>query len=215
MRYSKDRGERGLIEFIRGYIDYVNPEYIVIENNEIGYQIFTPNPFVFHKNSEKQVTVYTYQYVREDTLALYGFKSREERALFMKLLNVSGIGPKGGLAILASGQPEQVVRAIETEDEKFLVKFPGVGKKTARQMILDLKGKLQDLVPQTEINLFADNFEENEQQQNSSTALEEAIEALKVLGYAEREVNKILPQLLGETLTTDQYIKKALQKLLK
>ncbi|MBD8069330.1 Holliday junction branch migration protein RuvA [Bacillus sp. PS06] len=204
-----------MIEFIKGYIDYVNPEYIVIESNQIGYLVYTPNPFVFRKNAKELVTVYTYQHVREDVLALYGFKTREERALFVKLLNVSGIGPKGGLAILASGQVQQVVSAIENEDEKYLVKFPGVGKKTARQMILDLKGKLTDLISHPEIDLFAEDYEAEVNPQTPSTALEEAVEALKVLGFAEREINKVVPQLISEVMTTDQYIKKALQKLLK
>ncbi|MEH7384124.1 Holliday junction branch migration protein RuvA [Bacillus sp. JJ1521] len=200
-----------MIEFIKGTVVYINPEYIVVENNGVGYQINTPNPFVFKR--ESQETVYTYQHVREDILSLYGFKTREERALFLKLLNVTGIGPKGGLAILASGEPQQVIRAIENEDEKYLVKFPGVGKKTARQIILDLKGKLHDLMPSLHPDLFS---EDHELEINTShTELDEAVEALKVLGYAEREIKKVLPELRKEKLSTDQYIKKALQKLLK
>lgn len=202
-----------MIEFIRGTIDYISPEYIVVDHNGIGYQIFTPNPFVYQKHLKKEVIIYTYQYVREDILALYGFQTREEKALFIKLLNVTGIGPKGGLAILASGEPGQVVSAIENEDEKFLVKFPGVGKKTARQIILDLKGKLVDLIPTNEANLF--NFEQIEEKNEATNALKEAIEALKVLGYSEREINKVIPSLKNETLSTDQYVKKALKKLLK
>lgn len=209
--YSKAGERRRLIEFIKGTVEYINPEYIVVENNGVGYQIYTPNPFVFKR--ESQETVYTYQHVREDILALYGFKTREERALFLKLLNVTGIGPKGGLAILASGEPQQVIRAIENEDEKYLVKFPGVGKKTARQIILDLKGKLHDLMPSLHPDLFSEDheFEIN----TSHTELDEAVEALKVLGYAEREIKKVLPELRKEKLSADQYIKRALQKLLK
>ncbi|MEH7379808.1 Holliday junction branch migration protein RuvA [Bacillus sp. JJ1533] len=200
-----------MIEFIKGTVEYINPEYIVVENNGVGYQIYTPNPFIFKR--ENQETVYTYQHVREDILALYGFKTREERALFLKLLNVTGIGPKGGLAILASGEPAQVIRAIENEDEKYLIKFPGVGKKTARQIILDLKGKLNDLMPSLHPDLFTEDHELD--MNRSHTELDEAVEALKVLGYAEREINKVLPDLRKEELSTDQYIKKALQKLLK
>ncbi len=211
MGYSKVGERISLIEFIKGTVDYINPEYIVIENNGVGYQILTPNPFIF-KRENKEI-VYTYQHVREDILALYGFKTREERALFLKLLNVTGIGPKGGLAILASGEPEQVIRAIENEDEKFLVKFPGVGKKTARQIILDLKGKLHDLMPTLHPDLFSEDHEFVDN--TSHTEIDEAVEALKVLGYAEREINKVLPELRKEKLSTDQYIKKALQKLLK
>ncbi|MCX8045597.1 Holliday junction branch migration protein RuvA [Anoxybacillus gonensis] len=197
-----------MIEFIRGYVDYVCPEYIVVEHNGVGYQIFTPNPFSFQMNKQKQIVVYTYQYVREDVLALYGFHTRQERALFAKLLQVSGIGPKGALAILAAGQLEQLVEAIEAEDDKFLCKFPGVGKKTARQMILDLKGKLQAVVPDAFPNLFTEPMEE-------TNALSEALEALKALGYAEKEIQKVVPILKQERLSTEGYIKFALQKLLK
>lgn len=202
-----------MIEFIKGYVDDVTPEFIVMDHHGIGYQIHTPNPFSYEKSSQKELIIYTYQHVREDILALYGFQSREEKALFMKLLNVTGIGPKGALAILASGNPSQVIEAIENENDTFLVKFPGVGKKTARQIILDLKGKLGDVAA-----LYAPDLFTNEQaieNRTTNLALSEAIEALKVLGYAEREIKKVVPSLQEESLTTDQYIKKALQKLLK
>ncbi|GAM16166.1 Holliday junction branch migration protein RuvA [Mesobacillus selenatarsenatis] len=202
-----------MYEFIKGTVDFVGPEYIVIENRGIGYQIMTPNPFAFTKEAGKEICIFTYHYVREDLMALYGFKNREEKALFTRLLNVSGIGPKGALAILASGEPGQVVQAIESEDESFLVKFPGVGKKTARQMILDLKGKLHDLVPDYFPNLF--NSDEVAATISQSTEFDEAVLALKALGYSEKEIRKITPELKKENLTTDQYIKKALQKLLK
>lgn len=203
-----------MFEFIKGTIEFVGPEYIVIENNGIGYQISTPNPFIYSGKMNTMVTVYTYHYVREDIMALYGFETREEKRLFTKLLDVSGIGPKGALAILASGEVQQVVHAIENEDESFLVKFPGVGKKTARQMILDLKGKLQDIVPDYFPNLFnADKLPVHTETHN--TALEEAILALKSLGYSDKEIKKISPELRKEQLSTDQYIKKALQRLLK
>jgi Holliday junction DNA helicase RuvA len=94
------------------------------------------------------------------------------------------------------------------------VKFPGVGKKTARQIILDLKGKLADVVPEMIENLF--NHEDRIEKHKAETALDEALEALRVLGYAEKEIKKVLPHLKEDTtLTTDQYVKKALQKLLK
>ncbi|MGO4887418.1 Holliday junction branch migration protein RuvA [Anaerobacillus sp. MEB173] len=205
-----------MIEFIVGKLEYIDPQSIVVENNGIGYQVFCPNPFAFQGEMDKIMKVFTYHYVREDIQRLYGFKTRNERALFEKLLNVSGIGPKGALAILASGQPEQVVSAIEEEDEKFLVKFPGVGKKTARQIILDLKGKLTDFLPTTlEMSgLFANQNNEVAEPQTNQ-ALSEAIEALRTLGYVEKEIKKITPKLEDEKgLSTDQYIKKALQLLL-
>ncbi|WP_379965884.1 Holliday junction branch migration protein RuvA [Ectobacillus sp. sgz5001026] len=200
-----------MFEYITGCVEFVGPEYIVLDYNGMGFQLFTPNPYAF-RTSDKAIRVYTYQYVREDVIALYGFMTREERSLFMKLIGVSGIGPKGALAILASGETKQLVQAIEQEDEKFLVKFPGVGKKTARQMMLDLKGKLADIVPDAFPTLFSTPAEL--QTQHPQVELEEAIEALQVLGYAQREISRIVPDLQGEQLTTEQYIKKALQLLL-
>lgn len=200
-----------MFEYITGSVEYTGPEYVVIDHNGIGYQILTPNPYAF-RPSKEQVRVYTYQYVREDVLALYGFQTRQERSLFVKLLGVSGIGPKGGLAILAAGQIEQVVQAIEQENETFLVKFPGVGKKTARQMILDLKGKLGDVLADFLPDLFSASSHRDEE--GNARELEEALEALKALGYAEREINRVVPDLQKEPLSTEQYIKKALRLLL-
>ncbi|XJZ26350.1 Holliday junction branch migration protein RuvA [Bacillota bacterium Lsc_1132] len=203
-----------MFEFIKGKVEFVGPEYIVVENNGLGFQISTPNPFVYSGKISQTVIIYTYQYVREDLIALYGFATREEKSLFTKLLSVSGIGPKGALAILASGEVEQVVQAIENEDETFLVKFPGVGKKTARQMILDLKGKLHNIVPDYFPTLFNASEMPAAAAENTK-AFEEAILALKALGYTEKEIKRISPDLKKEALSTDQYIKKALQRLLK
>ncbi|MFS0780780.1 Holliday junction branch migration protein RuvA [Bacillus sp. 1P06AnD] len=201
-----------MYDYIKGNVEFVGPHYIVIDNGGIGYRIMTPNPFVFSVNKE-EVKVFTYHYVREDIFALYGFCTQEEKALFEKLLNVTGIGPKGALAILGSGKVDQVVQAIENEDEAFLVKFPGVGKKTARQMILDLKGKLEHIVPDYFPNLFNDVLEAAASGENAG--LEEAMEALKALGYSDREVSKVKKQLQKEQKTTEEYIKAALQLLLK
>lgn len=201
-----------MIEFLKGKINYIDTQFIVVEVNQIGYQVYCANPFIYQ--SDMEVTVYTYQHVREDAIKLFGFKTREEKSLFEKLLNVSGIGPKGALAILATGDPSQVIHAIEQENEQFLVKFPGVGKKTARQIILDLKGKLNDLMP----SLFSEGIEAKVKQTTVSSLspqLEEALEALRALGYVEKEIKKVAPVLAEEEMNTDQYIKKGLQLLLK
>jgi len=201
-----------MYEYIIGKIEWVGPEYIVIDHNGMGYQLFTPNPYVFRPSNEI-LKVYTHHYVREDVMMLYGFKTLDERTLFQKLLSVSGIGPKGALAIVATGEPNQIVHAIEEEDEAFLTKFPGVGKKTARQMILDLKGKLEKVFGAVQVDLFTD-LDAIEEKESVASSLDDAIEALKALGYAEKEVKKIVPLLNNEKLSTDEYIKKALQLLL-
>ena len=201
-----------MYDYLKGMVEYIGPEYIVVENGGIGYQVVTPNPFIFSAQLKKELLIYLYHYVREDNITLYGFETRQEKALFTKLLGVTGIGPKGALAILASGQVDQVVQAVEQEDESFLVKFPGVGKKTARQMILDLKGKLEHIIPDAFPNLF------NHEEQGMATThqeLDEAILALKALGYSEKEVQKVAKMLEAESLTTEQYIKKALQMMLR
>lgn len=204
-----------MYDYIMGMVTRVTPEYIVLEQQGIGWQLNTPNPFAFQVNKE-QVKVFTHLYVREDAQQLFAFKTLEQRELFRKLIQVSGIGPKGALAILASGNPSQVISAIETEDEKFLVKFPGVGKKTARQMILDLKGKLDNLLEnielpsaEDELPLFGVNPNKHE--------LEESLLALAALGYSERELTKIRPQLDEDDRlkTTEDYMKQALKLLLK
>ena len=128
-----------MYDYLKGIVTRVTPEYIALEVNQIGWQLYTPNPYSFRVNNLEQ-QIYVHMQVREDAQTLYGFTSLDQRELFRKLISVSGIGPKGAMAILASGSPTHVIQAIEMEDEAFLVKFPGVGKKTARQMILDLKG---------------------------------------------------------------------------
>jgi Holliday junction DNA helicase RuvA len=197
-----------LFEYIIGTVEYVGPQYIVVENNGIGYQIYTPNPYAFRKGSERE-KVYTYLYVREDANILYGFKTREAKMLFEKLLTVSGIGPKGALAVLASADPGQIIRSIEGEDEEFLMKFPGIGKKTARQMILDLKGKFKEFQTEPE-GLSVEAGENGERRE-----LKEAILALEALGFTQREIGAVLPELKKAELTAEQYIKLALQKLAK
>ncbi|MFZ4451885.1 Holliday junction branch migration protein RuvA [Salibacterium aidingense] len=200
-----------MIEFLKGTIVHTERETLTLEVGDVGYLIYCANPFVFERE-ESGVTIYTYQYVKEDVLRLYGFPTRKERSLFEQLLQVSGIGPKGALAILAAGAPHQVVSAIEEENEKFLVKFPGVGKKTARQMILDLKGKFTDVLEgasEAEAAVLHAAFEPTENE-----ALEEALEALKALGYGEHEISKVKPQLNQEKLTADEYVRKALQWML-
>lgn len=205
-----------MYDYLKGQIVRITPEYIVLEQQGIGWQLYTPNPYAFRIHTELQ-QVYVHMHVREDAQMLFGFTSLDQRELFRKLIQVSGIGPKGALAILASGNPSQVIQAIELEDEAFLVKFPGVGKKTARQMILDLKGKLSALMDvvvnlpsaEDELPLFGVNPHKHE--------LEEAMLALTALGYSERELVKIKQSLEDDEslTTTDAYMKQALKLLLK
>ncbi|MCR6110257.1 Holliday junction branch migration protein RuvA [Bacillus sp. A301a_S52] len=203
-----------MIECLTGKVINIEPETVVVDVHGVGYLVYCGNPYKFGEWMNNSITIYTYQHVREDAIRLYGFFHREERRLFEKLLQVSGIGPKGALAIVAAEQPELVIQAIENEDESFLVKFPGVGKKTARQIILDLKGKVAELVPTlTEKNERVSDVM-NRHATSLTRELDEALEALRALGYVEREIKKIQPLLESHELTTDEYIKLALKEML-
>lgn len=183
--------------YINGTITKITPKNIIVENNGIGYLLIVSNPYNFELN--KQYKVYVHQYVREDIIDLYGFMSEEEKDLFLKLISVSGIGPKSALSILASGTVREVVRAIESRNDAYLRKFPGIGTKASQQIILDLQGK---------INL------DEEAIPVKNSKLEDVEQALLALGYNKKEIHKILPK-LDPSLEEGVLVKQALQALVK
>lgn len=198
-----------MYEYIIGQVTNITPFYIVIENQGIGYQIAMGNPYRYSGKLNQEVQIYLHQVVREDAQLLYGFSDFDEKQLFLKLISVSGIGPKSSLAILASEDHNGLIQAIEADDVTYLTKFPGVGKKTAQQMILDLKGKLGELVADLPVNKETVVLQGN-------LALEEALEALSALGYGDKEVKRAKKVLLElEDQTTDQYLREALKLMMK
>ncbi|MGV2622225.1 UNVERIFIED_CONTAM: Holliday junction branch migration protein RuvA [Halobacillus marinus] len=204
-----------MISYVRGIVTTLDEGSMTIETNGIGYEILCANPFHFQDEMNQEVKVHTYHYIREDNQSLFGFRKKEDKQLFAQLLNVSGIGPKGALAILGTVSVPEFVSAIEQEDEKYLTKFPGVGKKTARQMILDLKGKLIVWLPdeENENTLF---YKEDLTSVERRERLDDAIEALKALGYTENEV-KFVRKELEKTKqgSVDDYVRQGLQLLMK
>lgn len=195
-----------MYEYIIGKVTDIFPAYIVIENQGIGYQIAFGNPYSFSSKMNQEVKIYLHQVIREDAHTLYGFASLEGKQLFLKLISVSGIGPKSALAIMANEDHVGLITAVENGDFTYLTKFPGVGKKTAQQMVLDLKGKLGMLGSETVIPPSP----------TTSDALDEALAALKALGYSEKETSKAKQQLLllGDK-TTDEYLREALKWMMK
>ncbi len=181
--------------YIEGIIKEIESNYVVLENNGIGYQIYTPNPYAF--NIDEKYKIYLYQLIREDENSLYGFKNKEEKDLFLKLIEVKGLGCKMALPMLATGSINGIVDAIERENILYLKKFPKIGDKVARQIILDLKGKLVS----------------GEKVVNNKD-FSELTEALKSLGYKASDINKILPNIKSEENVEEQ-IKEALRLLLK
>ncbi len=200
-----------MYEYITGTVKEVNPSFLVLDNHQIGYHIYIANPFRLSSELNKEATIYIYRSVTQDAMRLYGFINRQEKQLFLKLIGVSGIGPKSGLAILAAEDHVGLVQAIEDNNVKYLQNFPGVGKKTASQIVLDLQGKLSDLSPEV-IEAFGSSDKEIAEQNNE---LEEAIEALTVLGYSQRAIKKIKPILEDlEDASADEYIREALKHLI-
>lgn len=200
-----------MIAYIKGVLSTIGDETVVMDVHGIGYEIICANPFDFQASLNKEIKIHTYQHVREDVQSLYGFKNEDEKYLFTKLISVSGIGPKSGLAIQGSVQVSDFVSAVEREDEKYLIQFPGVGKKTARQIILDLKGKLTEFLTLTS---QVDEIDSEEGSQN--VAITEAKEALKSLGYSDQEIRSITPELQkGPPANIDELIRKALALLMR
>lgn len=186
-----------MYNYIIGKVVEKTGSYIVLDNNGIGYMIYTPNPYAF-KDDEVQ-KIYVYQQIKEDEHLLYGFKTIEEKDLFLKLISVKGMGPKMTLPMLATGSISGIVDAIERENILYLKKFPKIGEKVAKQMILDLKGKMGNIntldLPNT------DNYDE-------------LIEVLEGLGYKSKEFKHILPQ-IDNSLSIEDQVKEALKLLLK
>ncbi|MCR5749891.1 MAG: Holliday junction branch migration protein RuvA [Lactobacillus sp.] len=201
-----------MYEYLIGTITQVFPAYIVVENNGIGYLINVANPFRFKSDENKKEKIYLHQIVRENEIVLYGFSDFNEKQLFLKLISVSGIGPKSALAILANEDHNGFVSAVNNDDDAYLTKFPGIGKKTAKQIILDLKGKLgglesgKPLKGQQDLEIVAEQ---------TSPYLKEALEALLALGYTKTEVKKTGRKLLDfKGDSTDEYLRQALRLMM-
>ena len=187
-----------MYSYIKGIVTETEANYIVIETGGVGYFIFVPNPFAFTLNEEAKV--YVYNHIREDENSLYGFKTKEEKELFLKLLNVKGVGPKLVMPMLATGSVNGIIDAIDRENILYLKKFPKIGEKLARQIVLDLKGKLEFIGTG-----ISDDVVETEQ---------ELQEALLALGYKDKEIKKVIGQ-VDENSSIEEQIKEALKLLLR
>ncbi len=193
-----------MFEYLKGTITGVQPGYAVLDVAGVGYKLFCPQPYAYELDQE--VKIFVEQVIRENEQTLYGFLSLSDKQLFLKLTSVSGIGPKSALAIMAAENSAGLANAIENGEVKYLTQFPGVGKKTASQIILDLKGKLEGYVTAQQLELS----------EPENHALNDAILALVALGYTQKEVDKITPKLRDADLAkAEEYIKLGLNLLLK
>jgi len=200
-----------MVAYIKGTLEYSKEDHIVVDNNGLGYEIKIPLSILSELPPiGESIKVYTYLYVREDAMLLYGFLSEDDLNVFKLLLTVNGIGPKGALAILSSLSPDALRLAVVTGDDQIIAKAPGIGKKTAQRLIIDLKDKLKptnldDLVHKDRLDSANIGLGEND-------IMNEAVAALVSLGYTNSEAIKATKG-LKELNTVEEILKHALKQL--
>ena len=201
-----------MYEYIKGKYMGINKDYIIIENNNIGYKIFTSGATMAEMPGiNDEVMLYLEQIVREDFIGLYGFKDREELEMFKLLLSISGVGAKAALSLLSISRINNLKYAIIMEDDKHLCRAPGIGKKTAGRIILELKDKIkkEDIMSGVDIQ---EGFEYLQPTINTNT-VGEALGALLALGYSEKEAETALKQ-VDKTASLEDIIKDCLKVLM-
>ena len=193
--------------YLKGELVLKQDNFAVVDIGGVGYKIYTSQLSQEAVALGNEVMFYTYVYVREDILDIYGFVSKDELSMFLHLLSVSGVGPKAALAILSVVTPNQLVLAVMTNDAKTLTKASGVGAKMAQRVILELKDKLKnaEIVPEEIVSGGAEAIMDN-------SALE-AVSALTVLGYSQNEAKNAVAK-IDPTLSTEEIVKQALMKLM-
>lgn len=199
-------GEIQMYEYIKGIYTGMNKDYIVVENNGIGYRINTSGSTIAKiPQINEEVLIYIQQIVREDFIGLYGFLTKEELSMFNLLLTINGVGAKAALSLLSICSVLNLKYAIVSSDEKTIVRAPGIGKKIAQRIILELKDKLH--IEDGTVNNSDINIENNE------TASMEALDALLSLGYTEKEAKQALKN-VDQKDTIENIIKSCLRNLM-
>ena len=200
-----------MYEYIKGKYIGINKDYVIIENNGIGYKIFTSGATMAEmpKVSE-EVQLYLEQIVREDFIGLYGFKDREELEMFKLLISISGVGAKAALSLLSISRINNLKYAIIMEDDKHLCRAPGIGKKTAGRIILELKDKIKTDEVSEGVDI-QQRFEDIAP--SNSNAIGEALGALLALGYSEKEAESALKKVNREE-SVENIIKECLRVLM-
>ena len=176
-----------MIISLKGTISDVLPTSIVLVVNNIGYQVFCTQHAVAKWQPNDEVTVITYHHIREDAQVLYGFESMTERQLFETLISVSGIGPKVAMGILSNIKQSDFVQAIQTDNVMLITQIPGIGKKTAERMIIELKDKIRDIIPSSDQPIITATPTVQHTAQHDS---EDIVLALRQLGYQKEEIKR-------------------------
>lgn len=200
-----------MLAFIKGRLIETGTDYVVLDNQGIGYLIYTPLSVLENLPPIGQnIKMYTYMYVREDQLTLYGFLTRDDLKIFKLLIGVSGIGPKGALGLLSRISPNEFRFAVMSGDSKTIAKAPGIGPKTAQKLIIELKDKLKLE------DMFEGDSEENaDAARGGSSAEKETIMALAALGYSETEAFRAVQKVgASSDMDSETLLKLALKQML-
>ena len=199
-----------MIASLTGILRFKSPGHITVEVNGVGYRVFIPLSTFYELADEgSPMALNVYTAVREDAIHLYGFRTPEEKQIFELLLSVNGIGPKLAIGLLSGVSPADFIRAVFMEDRQTLTKIPGVGKKTAERMILELRDRVIKLAPQ-------EKREESKEEGSPDTVREDALSALVNLGYKKSAARTVLERVLtgpGERLVLEEALKRALKEL--
>jgi len=196
-----------MYDYIKGRYKGIFKDYVSIENGGIGYKVYTSgNSMAMMPGIDEETTLYLTQIVREDFIGLYGFTSRDELELFSILITINGVGAKAALSLLSASSPGNLKFAIVNENESLLLKAPGIGKKIAQRLMLELKGKLK-------IEDFSGMDETTKKKAMSENISNEALAALMTLGYTEREAKTALKH-VEEDQSIESIIKDALKYLM-
>lgn len=197
-----------MLAYIKGSLEIKTNDYIVIDVNGLGYKVNMSKKAIEKVgNIGDRIKVYTYYRVREDDISIFGFNTNEELRMFELLLSVSGIGAKVALTILSNIEVAEFALAVITDDVNKIVKIPGIGKKSAQRIILELKDKLK-------AQQLAENESEEEVskagKEENTQAEQEAISALQILGYGKKEIEKAFEKLANKNVSVEELIKKGL-----
>ena len=196
-----------MIGFLKGKATHITSDYCLLDVHDVGYRVFISNQTREHISPNAEVMLYIHTNVREDAILLYGFFSREEYDLFLHLIGISGIGPKVAQGILSSATVNDFYRMVQQKDVKGITKLPGIGKKTAERILLELKDKLSDVsvadLPEGDNNVGT---------KTENGMIAEATEALLTLGFQDSEIQRVFRQ-KHSCQNTEELIRYALAEL--
>jgi Holliday junction DNA helicase RuvA len=193
-----------MIGRLTGKILEKNPPEILLEVGGIGYEILCPMSSFYEMGSESSISLHTHLAIKEDSHTLYGFISKDEKTLFRELIRVNGIGPKVALAILSHLNIASLMNAVAMEDDVLLAKTPGIGKKTAQKLIVELKDRLEKLE-------LSNTKHQKITASNTNPNTQKASSALQALGFKVKEAEKMLNAINDDSLSTEELIRQALQ----